>query len=114
MNRWGLSMGVSPREPLTNVTELACTAERSGFEAMWFIDFQLGMKDVYAAMNIAALATENMHIGSAVTNLLTRHPTVTANATAALDELSNGHAMLGLGAGLVGRLRRGIHAVEAR
>jgi 5,10-methylenetetrahydromethanopterin reductase len=99
MDRWGLSMGVSPREPLTNVTELASLAEAHGFEAMWFIDFQLGMKDVYAAMNIAALATENMHIGSAVTNLLTRHPTVTANATVALDELSNGHAMLGLGAG---------------
>ena len=99
MDRWGLSMGVSPREPLTNVTALAKTAEAKGFEAMWFIDFQLGMKDVYAAMNIAALATENMYIGSAVTNLLTRHPTVTANATAALDELSNGHAMLGLGAG---------------
>jgi 5,10-methylenetetrahydromethanopterin reductase len=99
MDRWGLSMGVSPREPLTNVTELASLAEAKGFEAMWFIDFQLGMKDVYAAMNIAALATENMHIGSAVTNLLTRHPTVTANATVALDELSNGHAMLGLGAG---------------
>ncbi len=99
MDRWGLSMGVSPREPLTNVTELASLAEAKGFEAMWFIDFQLGMKDVYAAMNIAALATENMHIGSAVTNLLTRHPTVTANATVALDELSNGNAMLGLGAG---------------
>ena len=99
MDRWGLSMGVSPREPLTNVTDLAAAAEARGFEAMWFIDFQLGMKDVYAAMNIAALATDNMHIGSAVTNLLTRHPTVTANATAALDELSNGHAMLGLGAG---------------
>ncbi len=99
MDRWGLSMGVSPREPLTNVTDLAAAAEAKGFEAMWFIDFQLGMKDVYAAMNIAALATEKMHIGSAVTNLLTRHPTVTANATAALDELSNGHAMLGLGAG---------------
>ena len=25
-----------------------------GFEAMWFIDHQLGMKDVYAAMNVAA------------------------------------------------------------
>lgn len=99
MDRWGLSMGVSPREPLANVTELASAAEARGFEAMWFIDFQLGMKDVYAAMNIAALATENMHIGSAVTNLLTRHPTVTANATLALDELSNGNAMLGLGAG---------------
>lgn len=99
MNRWGLSMGVSPREPLTNVTGLAEAAEKNGFEAMWFIDFQLGMKDVYAAMNIAALATEKMHIGSAVTNLVTRHPTVTANATIALDELTDGHAMLGLGAG---------------
>lgn len=99
MNRWGLSMGVSPREPLANVTDLAAAAEAKGFEAMWFIDFQLGMKDVYAAMNVAALATDNMHVGSAVTNLLTRHPTVTANATIALDELTNGHAMLGLGAG---------------
>ncbi|MGW3469498.1 LLM class flavin-dependent oxidoreductase [Saccharopolyspora sp. NPDC000995] len=113
-------MGVSPREPLRNVGDLATAAEASGFEAMWFIDFQLGMKDVYAAMNIAALATERMHIGSAVTNLVTRHPTVTANATAALDELSDGHAMLGLGAGWsavygaggqpskLGDLRRGI------
>lgn len=99
MDRWGLSMGVSPREPLMNVSELAAEAEAKGFEAMWFIDFQLGMKDVYAAMNVAAMATENLHIGSAVTNLLTRHPTVTANATLALDELSNGNAMLGLGAG---------------
>jgi 5,10-methylenetetrahydromethanopterin reductase len=99
MNRWGLSMGVSPREPLRNVSELAAAADAQGFEAMWFIDFQLGMKDVYAAMNLAALASENLHIGSAVTNLVTRHATVTANATAALDELCDGKAMLGLGAG---------------
>lgn len=99
MNRWGLSMGVSPREPLKNVSDLAATADAKGFEAMWFIDFQLGMKDVYAAMNMAALASDNLHVGSAVTNLITRHPTVTANATAALDELTDGKAMLGLGAG---------------
>jgi len=99
MDRWGLSMGVSPREPLSNVSDLAAAAEAKGFEAMWFIDFQLGMKDVYAAMYLAAMATQNMSVGSAVTNLLTRHPTVTANATVALDELSDGHAMLGLGAG---------------
>jgi 5,10-methylenetetrahydromethanopterin reductase len=99
MNRWGLSMGVSPREPLENVGRLAAAAERQGFEALWYIDFQLGMKDVYAAMYLAALATEHTHIGAAVTNLLTRHPTVTANATSALDELTDGRAMLGLGAG---------------
>ncbi|PXY18402.1 hypothetical protein BA062_35385 [Prauserella flavalba] len=99
MNRWGLSMGVSPREPLSGITDLAKEAESHGFDAMWFIDFHLGMKDVYAAMYLAALGTERLHIGAAVTNLVTRHPTVTASATAALDELSGGHAMLGLGAG---------------
>lgn len=99
MNRWALSMGVSPREPLSNVATLAAAAEAHGFEALWYIDFQLGMKDVYAAMNVAAMATTAMHIGPSVTNLVTRHPTVTANAMAALDELTGGRAMLGIGAG---------------
>jgi 5,10-methylenetetrahydromethanopterin reductase len=99
MNRWGLSMGVSPREPLTNVSDLAARAEELGFEALWYIDFQLGMKDVYAAMTLAALATSEMEIGPSVTNLVTRHPTVTANAMTALDELTGGRANLGIGAG---------------
>lgn len=99
MTSYGLSIGVSPREPLTNVGQLARAADDAGFEALWVIDFQLGMKDVYAAMNIAALNSERLHIGPGVTNLLTRHPTVTANAMTAVDELSDGKAMLGLGAG---------------
>ena len=97
--RYGISMGVSPREPLSRASELAGAVDACGFEALWYIDFQLGMKDVYAAMNLAALATDRVHIGAGVTNLATRHPTVTANATAALDELSGGRAMVGLGAG---------------
>ena len=92
-------MGVSPREPLSRTSELARAVDRHGFEMLWYIDFQLGMKDVYAAMNLAALSTQNVLIGAGVTNLVTRHPTVTANATAALDELSGGRAVLGLGAG---------------
>ncbi len=98
-HRYGISMGVSPREPLSRTSELAHAVDEKGFEALWYIDFQLGMKDVYAVMNLAAQSTDSVHIGSAVTNIVTRHPTVTANATAALDELSDGRAMLGLGAG---------------
>lgn len=98
-NRYGISMGVSPREPLKRVSKIAAAVDNYGFDAMWFIDFQLGMKDVYAALNMAALASENMQLGTAVTNLTTRHPTVTANAMNALDELSDGRAMLGIGAG---------------
>ena len=96
---YGISLGVSPREPLSRTSELARAIDESGFDVLWYIDFQLGMKDVYAAMNLAALATGRVLIGSGVTNLVTRHPTVTANATAALDELSGGRAVLGLGAG---------------
>ena len=98
-HRYGISVGVSPREPLSRTAELARAVDDKGFEILWYIDFQLGMKDVYAAMNLAALSTENVLIGAGVTNLVTRHPTVTANATAALDELSDGRAVLGLGAG---------------
>ncbi len=101
VKKFGISRGVSPRESFDQVAEIAKVAENNGFEALWFIDHQLGMKDVYTAMNMAALATEKIHIGSAVTNLQTRHPTVTANATTALDELSNNRALLGLGAGWV-------------
>ena len=99
MNRFGISMGVSPREPLVKVGEMAKAIEARGFETLWFIDFQLGLKDVYTSMSLAALATEKIAIGPAVTNVITRHPTVTANAITALDELSEGRALLGLGAG---------------
>jgi 5,10-methylenetetrahydromethanopterin reductase len=101
VSRFGISQGVSPRESFEKVGEIAKAVEAHGFEVLWFVDHQLGMKDVYTAMNVAALATEKIQIGSAVTNLQTRHPTVTANATTALDELSNGRAMLGIGAGWV-------------
>ena len=101
IKRFGLSRGVSPREYLKSVGESARLCEDNGFEVLWFIDHQLGMKDVYAAMNVSALNTSKIEIGSAVTNLVTRHPTVTANATTALDELSDGRALLGLGAGWI-------------
>lgn len=120
VTRFGISRGVSPREPLAGVGDLARAVEDHGFDALWFIDHQLGMKDVYTAMTLSALATERIEIGAGVTNLTTRHPTVTANATAALDEVSRGRALLGLGAGWVavrsigreperlGAVRRGI------
>jgi 5,10-methylenetetrahydromethanopterin reductase len=101
MKRFGITRGISPRETFTQVGETAREVEELGFDMLWFVDHQLGMKDVYAGMNMAALNTKRIEIGSAVTQLQTRHPTVTANATTALDDLSNGRAILGLGAGWV-------------
>jgi 5,10-methylenetetrahydromethanopterin reductase len=125
VKRFGISRGVSPREPLSNVGLLAKKIEDLGFEHIWYIDHQLGMKDIYTTMNLTALATEKLKVGTAVTNLKTRHPSVTACGHAALDEISNGRALLGLGAGWVAvnsvgmrpskiaELREGILALKA-
>ena len=124
MKRFGITRGISPRETFTQVGETAKEVEELGFDMLWFVDHQLGMKDVYAGMNMAAINTKRIEIGSAVTQLQTRHPTVTANATTALDELSNGRAILGLGAGWVsvhsiglkpnkvGEIREGINLIR--
>src|SRR5437879_1760443 len=63
------------------------------------IDSQLAMKDVFAGLVVAALNTTRIGLGTGVTNAVTRHPTVTANAIAAIAEISHGRAILGLGAG---------------
>jgi 5,10-methylenetetrahydromethanopterin reductase len=96
---FGFMMGVSPREPIRRAAALAREAEELGFSAMWLADSQLYLKNSYVALTIAALETERIRIGPGVTNPLTRHITVTANAAAALTEVSDGRFELGIGSG---------------
>ncbi|HEY7632779.1 MAG TPA: LLM class flavin-dependent oxidoreductase [Thermoleophilaceae bacterium] len=97
--RLAVSVGISPRESLRDWAEFSAKLEQRGVDRLWLIDSQLAMKDVYAGLNAAAAATSRIELGPGVTNLLTRHPSVTAGAMAALAELSDGRALLGLGAG---------------
>ncbi len=94
-----ISIGISPRQSLASWTGLAADLEASGVDRLWLIDSQLAMKDVYAGLYLAATSTSHIELGTGVTNPLTRHPTVTASAVAALSELSSGRALLGVGAG---------------
>ena len=94
-----VSVGISPRQSLESWAAFAGELERDGVDRIWVIDSQLAMKDVYAGLLVAALHTTRVKLGTGVTNAVTRHPTVTANAIAAVDELSHGRAILGLGAG---------------
>jgi len=78
---------------------LAALAERAGFEMLGIVDSQSVSADVYMALAVAAQSTSRIRLGPAVTNPVTRHPVVTANAMATLDRLSGGRAFMGLGAG---------------
>lgn len=95
----GLSMGNSAREPVARIGSLARRAEELGFDALWAIDSQLVMGDVYVCLATAAIATDRIELGTGVTNPKTRDLTVTANAIASLDNLSEGRAILGVGSG---------------
>lgn len=94
-----VSIGISPRQSLASWAHLAGELEDDGVAGLWLIDSQLAMKDVFAGLLLAAQRTSRMLLGTGVTNPLTRHPTVTAGAIAAVAEVSGGRAALGLGAG---------------
>jgi 5,10-methylenetetrahydromethanopterin reductase len=79
--------------------QLATEAERGGFEMLGIVDSQSVSADVHVCLTAAALATARIRLGPAVTNPVTRHPVVTANAMASLDRLAPGRVFLGLGAG---------------
>lgn len=94
-----VSLGISPRESLQDWRAFAAELDDRGVDRLWLIDSQLAMKDVYVGLAAAAAASRRMALGTGVTNVLTRHPTVTAASIAAVSELSSGRAVLGLGAG---------------
>ncbi len=93
------SVNLMPVGPVALVAELAAEAERLGYHRCWVYDEGLATRDVYITLAAVAAATSTIRIGPGITNPFTRHPGVTANAIASLDEYSGGRAFLGLGAG---------------
>ena len=99
MTAFDVSAGISPRESLESWSSFVSALEAEGVRRMWVIDSQLAMKDAYAGLTVAAMNTRRIGLGTGVTNAVTRHPTVTAGAIAAVAEISHGRAFLGIGAG---------------
>lgn len=74
-------------------------AETLGFEAIFFADSHMNNVDPYQLMAICATQTKKIRLGTAVTNMVYRDPTITANSFATLNEISDGRAIVGLGTG---------------
>ena len=74
-------------------------AEEMGFETFWVPEdpFYRGAFTVASAI---ACNTSKIKIGLGIVNPYLRHPALTAMEFAALDEISEGRAILGIGAGL--------------
>jgi len=74
-------------------------AEQAGYEFAWLVDSQILWQDVYVYLTHGLRATERITFGTAVTNPVTRHVTVTASFFATLAALHPGRVALGIGRG---------------
>jgi 5,10-methylenetetrahydromethanopterin reductase len=79
--------------------ERAKRAEALGFEAIFFADSQMNNVDPYQALAMCAVNTKTIRLSTAVTNMVYRDPTITANSVATLNEISQGRAIVGMGTG---------------
>lgn len=79
--------------------EAARAVEAEGWDGQMFMDSQSLSPDPYVLMGGWAMATERLKLSTGVTNPLTRHLAVTAASAAALQMMSGGRAVLGIGRG---------------
>ena len=94
-----LACMVMPEGPVGEVVRAAVAAERLGCSRVWIPDEGLAARECWVTLGAVAAATSSVEVGTGITNAYTRHPGMTAAAVATLDEVSNGRAALGIGAG---------------
>lgn len=88
--------------------ELAAAAEEHGWDGVFLWDhlqYRAPVKavgDPWIAMAAQAAATERIRLGAMVTPLARRRPAVLARQVTALDQLSGGRMIVGVGVGLDG------------
>lgn len=77
----------------------ARAAEIAGFDGIFFADSQLNSLDPFQVLALCAMETSRLRLGTAVSNMVYRDPSVLANSAATVNEISQGRAVLGLGTG---------------
>jgi 5,10-methylenetetrahydromethanopterin reductase len=78
---------------------MARRGEELGFDLVGIADTPGNALDPWVAMTLAAAATSRVALATCVTNLVTRHPSITASAAASVDAAAGGRTILGIGAG---------------
>jgi len=107
--------------PIEGITRVARSIEAKGYDSIWFPDHLMGwfpqtiwtpeivgplaeysphtFLETTLSMAVAASSTSRIRIGSAVTEALRHHPAMLAQSYATLEYVTNGRAILGIGAG---------------
>ena len=102
-----ISLWPGAQQPWTVIRDLARHAEATGWDGVWFADhFLPNAPDVgqpvlecWTVLAGLAASVPRIRLGSLVSGNTYRHPAVLANIATAVDHISEGRVVLGLGAG---------------
>jgi 5,10-methylenetetrahydromethanopterin reductase len=83
----------------TGVAEFARRSEAQGWDGIGLGDSQSLTGDPYVCLAVAATVTDRLGLATSVTNPVTRHASVTATSAIAVQLLSSGRMVLGIGRG---------------
>jgi F420-dependent oxidoreductase-like protein len=104
------SIWPSPARPWDEILELTRHCESTGWDGVYFADhFMPNGADAtpldgdtiecWSVMAALAASVPRLRLGTLVTSVTYRHPAVLANIAAAVDQISGGRLLLGIGAG---------------
>jgi F420-dependent oxidoreductase-like protein len=101
--------GVGTTDLFETIAGIAVTAEQSGFDSVYVMDhfYQLpligapseNMFEAYTLLSAIAARTERVRLGCMVGGMTYRNPAFLAKQVSALDVISKGRAIWGIGAG---------------
>ncbi|WP_436346097.1 5,10-methylenetetrahydromethanopterin reductase [Natronorubrum sp. FCH18a] len=89
---------LTPEYPTDRIADLAALAEDEGFDIA-FASSHYFNRDPFVALSRMADATDDLRLGPGVVNPYESHPVKLAAQTATIDEVSDGRAVFGVGAG---------------
>jgi F420-dependent oxidoreductase-like protein len=100
--------GVADGDLFETIAGIATTAEAHGFDSVWVMDhlYQIEMVgpkedpmlEAYTLLGAIAARTERVALGTMVTGVTYRNPALLAKIVTTLDVVSEGRAILGIGA----------------
>jgi probable F420-dependent oxidoreductase len=90
---------IKPDISVDRIVALTRRAEAAGFTYGWLFDSHVLWKEPYPLLSLMAVNTQQMRLGTCVTNPAARDLTVTASLFATLNLISNGRMQLGIGRG---------------
>jgi alkanesulfonate monooxygenase SsuD/methylene tetrahydromethanopterin reductase-like flavin-dependent oxidoreductase (luciferase family) len=100
--------GQNPSQIVDSINRLATKAESSGFDSFWVMDHfhqiqfvgkpEEPMLEGWTVLSVLAGITTKIKLGTLVTGIIYRYPSVLAKVAATLDVLSKGRLFMGIGA----------------